>query len=76
MPLDIDKAIQELCLELFRVEAALASLEALARASATTKTASKRGRKSMSAEERRAVSERMMKYWAARRAVRTASAQV
>jgi len=49
----------------------IASLEQLASVSATVApVVSRRGRRFMGAQERQVVSERMRKYWAARRASR------
>lgn len=72
--MDLYKAIRELYAEKKRLEDAIASLEELLEAKAATDTLNlhglrkRRGRKSMGPEERRVVSERMKKYWAARRA--------
>jgi hypothetical protein len=71
MPMDLYKAIQELYLEKERLERVIASLEELQRtASAFPETPAqprRRGRKSMTSKERLEVSERMKRYWAARR---------
>jgi len=64
--MDIYKAIHDLVLERERLDAVIASLEA--RSGANGHTKSRRGRKSMSPEERAQVSRRMAAYWAARRA--------
>lgn len=72
--MDLYKAIRELYEEKKRLEEAIASLEELLEAKAVTGNLNldglrkRRGRKSMSAEERRIVSDRMKKYWAQRRA--------
>ena len=63
--MDIYKAIHDLIQEKKRLDAVIASLEA--RTSAEARTRGRRGRKSMSPEERDAVSRRMSAYWAARR---------
>ena len=63
--MDIYKAIHELMQEKKRLDAVIASLEA--RANGGSRERSRRGRKSMSTEERAAVSRRMAAYWAARR---------
>ena len=63
--MDIYKAIRELMQEKKRLDAVIASLEA--RSNAGPRQKGRRGRKSMSAEERDAVSRRMSAYWAARR---------
>ena len=68
--MDLYKAIQELYAEKEKLERVIASLEELQRSGGTLPppaTAGRRGRKSMNARERREVSERMKKYWAARR---------
>lgn len=56
----IEKTIEHLRFRLAQVEAALAILESR---SAALHERSNRGRKSMGAEERIAVSERMKRYW-------------
>ena len=75
--MDLCKAIRELVEEKKRIDRIIASLEAMlakgkvgsAAAKALVKEPPKRrGRKSMSAEERRQVSERMARYWAEKRA--------
>jgi hypothetical protein len=63
--MDIYKAIQDLTQEKKRLDAIIASLETRSNGAARVK--GRRGRKSMSAEEREAVSKRMAAYWAARR---------
>jgi hypothetical protein len=66
-----DKAIQELYSERRRLERVIASLEELQRSAATipapTRRVQCRGRQFMDAQERQEVSQRMKKYWAARR---------
>lgn len=69
---DLAKAIRELYEEKKRLDAVIASLELMLAAEsrfspARPRTGRKRGRKSMSREERLQVSERMKKYWASRR---------
>jgi|HigsolmetaAR201D_1030396.scaffolds.fasta_scaffold10201_4 hypothetical protein len=74
--MDLNKAIRELYEEKKRIEAAIASLESMLEADSgreKPKSRSRRGRKSMSREERAAVSARMKKYWAARRAAANAA---
>lgn len=70
--MDIVKALRELYGEKKRLDAAIAALEARVKAARTGSTAApakgRRGRKSMSAEERLEVSRRMTLYWEARRA--------
>jgi len=63
--MDIYKAIHNLIQERKRLDAAIASLEARSRTNGYAK--SRRGRKSMSPEERAQVSRRMAAYWAGRR---------
>ena len=67
--MDLYKAIQELYAEKEKLERVIASLEELQRAAGNLPPlgGKRRGRKSMSAKERQEVSERMKKYWAARR---------
>ncbi len=65
--MDVDKALRDLYSERKRLDAAIASLERRLKTSPRPPQR-KRGRKSMSAEERHAVSERMSRYWEARRA--------
>ena len=62
------KTIEELRREKQRLERVIASLEELKGPAAGTAAPvrSRRGRKSMSPEERREVSARMKKYWAGR----------
>jgi len=67
--MDIYKAIHDLIQERKHLDAVIASLEARSRTGGQTK--SRRGRKSMSAEERAQVSRRMAAYWATRRAQST-----
>ena len=63
--MDIYKAIHDLIQEKKRLDAVIASLEA--RTNTVVREKGRRGRKSMSPEERDAVSRRMSAYWAARR---------
>jgi len=69
--MDLDKAIQELYREKERLELIIASLEELQRSAgaipAPNKRVQRRGRKFMDPQERQEVSQRMKKYWAARR---------
>ena len=70
--MDLYKAIQDLYAEKEKLERVIASLEELQRTAGAVpvliaKPPRRRGRKSMSSEERQEVSERMRKYWAARR---------
>lgn len=74
--MDLRTTIRELYEEKQRIEDAIASLEELlgakgrpgAQAPDEHKRQERRGRKNMSAEERREVSSRMKRYWAKRRA--------
>jgi hypothetical protein len=63
--MDIYKAIHELMQEKKRLDAVIASLES--RSSTVSREKRRRGRKSMSPEERAVVSRRMAAYWAVRR---------
>jgi hypothetical protein len=70
--MDLYKAIQDLYVEKEKLERIIASLEELQRSaqpdpSNSPKSPSRRGRKSMSHEERQEVSERMKRYWESRR---------
>jgi hypothetical protein len=65
--MDLDKTIRDLHKELLRLNQVIGYLEETQRAAATLEP-SQRGRKAMSTAERRAVSQRMTKWWAARRA--------
>jgi hypothetical protein len=74
---DLYKAIRDLVEERNRIDKIIASLEEmLARGNSQASTkkdrrpAKRRGRKNMSPEERKVVSERMARYWAARRAAK------
>jgi hypothetical protein len=73
--MDLDRALRDLYAEKEKLERAIASLEELQRASSGNSDApgmpvagsKRRGRKFMSPDERREVSERMKRYWANRR---------
>ncbi len=73
--MDLRKVLHELYEEKKRLEEVIASLEALQHsqslqkeeAKATHEGAGRRGRKNMGPEERLNVTQRMKKYWAARR---------
>lgn len=68
--MDLLKTIQELYEERKRLDGAIAALESVLKENANAphgEGRGRRGRKSMSREERLKVSERMRKYWAARR---------
>ena len=70
--MDLIKTIEALRCEKDRLERVIASLEELNAPDITenARVASRRGRKSMSPEERREVSARMKRYWANRLASR------
>jgi hypothetical protein len=69
--MDLYKAIQDLYAEKERLERVIASLEELQQTPGPLpqlpKPAGRRGRKSMSPDERHEVSERMKRYWDNRR---------
>jgi hypothetical protein len=70
--MDLSKTIAELYEEKTRLDRVIASLEQLGEDPfplSIATTAPRRGRKFMSPEERREVSERMRRYWAGRKAV-------
>ena len=68
--MDYSAIIKALRAEADKLDRAIAQLESLASPdgliSATLQTPNRRGRKSMGAEERQRVSERMKRYWAQR----------
>ncbi|HYL36102.1 MAG TPA: hypothetical protein VEV17_09345 [Bryobacteraceae bacterium] len=66
--MDVHKTLRELHAERKRIDAVIASLERRLQAVSKPSAPKRRGRKSMSAEERRKVSQRMSRYWQARRA--------
>ncbi len=70
--MDINKTLQELYEERRRLDMAIAQLEARQRAQAKVALPPRHGRKTMSEEQRRAVSLRMAKYWEARKAAQPA----
>lgn len=67
--MDVFQALRELYEEKKRLDSAISALEARHRllADSTGSAIGRRGRKSMSAEERQEVSRRMSRYWANRR---------
>jgi hypothetical protein len=68
--MDVYEAIRDLRKERDRLDATIAALEARVkweRQQKSGKGKGRRGRKTMSPEERLQVSERMRRYWAARR---------
>jgi len=71
--MDVYKAIRELQQEKHRLDVLIASLESGMKGGRAR--GDRRGRKSMSPAERKAVSERMAAYWAARRAARATGEQ-
>ena len=66
--MDINKALCQLRDEKKRLDSAIAALEAQIAASTGKSGRGRRGRKSMSPQARLEVSQRMSRYWAARRA--------
>jgi predicted nucleic acid-binding Zn-ribbon protein len=70
--MELDILIHKLTDERAKLDAVIASLEELRKAVAETekKLGKKRGRKFMDEQGRKEVSERMKKYWAARRIAR------
>jgi len=69
--MDVFKALRELYLEKSRVDRLIAICESKIKDQDRRLSRSKRGRKSMSMEERQVVSERMRRYWAGRREKKT-----
>ena len=65
--MDLLKALRELYLEKSRVDRLIAICESKTKELDRRLSRSKRGRKSMSTDERKVVSERMRTYWANRR---------
>jgi hypothetical protein len=70
--MDLDRALRDLHEELDTLNRVIADVEELAR-TGIPPTPSRPGRKSMHESERQLVSERMKKYWAAKREQRTAA---
>ncbi len=66
--MDVHKTLRELHAEKKRLDATISALERQLKAPLGRASGKRRGRKSMSAAERRKVSERMSRYWEARRA--------
>ena len=66
--MDLSKTIADLYEEKTRLDKVIASLEQLAQDSSLRIVTQRRGRKYMSPQERRQVSERMRRYWADRKA--------
>ena len=65
--MDVLKALRELYLEKSRLDRLIAICESKIKEQDRRLSRSKRGRKSMSMDERKVVSERMRNYWASRR---------
>jgi hypothetical protein len=65
--MDVFRAINDLFEEKKRIDRMIAALEAKQKSHNGSSLRKRRGRTSMSAEERRQVSERMRKYWEDRR---------
>ncbi|HLH00165.1 MAG TPA: hypothetical protein VKX49_27910 [Bryobacteraceae bacterium] len=66
--MDVERTLRELYSEKKILDSAISTLERRLRQNLRTNGPNRRGRRNMSAEERRAVSERMTRYWEARRA--------
>ena len=69
--MDVIKALRELYLEKSRLDRLIAICQSKINEQDRRLSRSKRGRKSMSMEERKIVSERMRNYWAGRRDTKT-----
>ena len=65
--MDVEKTLRELYSEKKVLDSAIATLEKRLRSASRNTPPKRRGRKSMSLQERRAVSERMRRHWATRR---------
>jgi hypothetical protein len=65
--MDVLKALRDLYLEKSRIDRLIAICESKIKEQDRRMSRSKRGRKSMSTDERKVVSERMRSYWAKRR---------
>lgn len=65
---DVERALRELYSEKKILDSAISNLERRLRDASPRRMPKRRGRKQMSAQERRAVSERMTRYWESRRA--------
>jgi hypothetical protein len=78
--MDLYKALQELYAEKEKLERAIASLEELQQMGGelaeSLSHGKRRGRKSMSADERLEVSKRMQKYWANRRKQKSSAPRI
>jgi hypothetical protein len=65
--MDVEKLIAELNTEIEKIKGTIACLERLRGSSSAATNGSRRGRKSMGAQERQQVSARMKRHWASRR---------
>jgi len=65
--MDVEKTLRELYREKKVLDSAIARLEKRLRSASPKSSPKRRGRKSMSPQERRAVSERMRRHWAIQR---------
>jgi hypothetical protein len=72
--MDVLKALRDLYLEKSRIDRLIAICESKIKEQDRRLSRSKRGRKSMSSDERKIVSERMRSYWAKRRTEKDAGA--
>lgn len=66
--MDVERTLRELYSEKKILDSAISHLERRLRNASVPATPKRRGRRNMSLEERRAVSERMTRYWESRRA--------
>jgi len=69
--MDLLKSINELKEEKKRIEKAIVALESILSGSTAGQPAKRRGRKSMSEQERAEVSKRMKQYWRKKRQQKT-----
>lgn len=65
--MDVYKALKELHEEKIRLDSAIHALEARMKTVSSKTSQTRRGRRSMSSDEREEVSRRMSRYWASRR---------
>ena len=65
--MDVERTLRELYSEKKILDSAISNLERRLRHASVPSTPKRRGRKNMSLEERRAVSQRMTRYWESRR---------
>jgi len=66
--MDVERTLRELYSEKKILDSAISSLEKRLRKASVRGPQKRRGRKSMNSQERRAVSDRMTRYWESRRA--------